>query len=126
MAEVHSIGTAEHVHRPHLEFHHVYRRRLALRIDGLPEMFILGNRDLRLPGLGSYLQSASNAGATRSIVWGLIVMILVIVFIDQILWRPLICSVKLRSRLEADRSFGDARFSGIKLSAQVASAFLDL
>ena len=29
------------------------------------EMFVLGNRDLRLPGLGSYLQSASNAGATR-------------------------------------------------------------
>src|SRR5579862_3188533 len=26
------------------------------------EMFVLGDRDLRLPGLGSYLQSASNAG----------------------------------------------------------------
>ena len=35
------------------------------------EMFVLGNRDLRLPGLGSYLQSASNAGDTRAIVWGL-------------------------------------------------------
>jgi len=54
------------------------------------EMFVLGNRDLRLPGLGSYLQSASNAGATRSIVWGLIVMIAVIVLIDQIVWRPII------------------------------------
>jgi NitT/TauT family transport system permease protein len=54
------------------------------------EMFVLGDRDLRLPGLGSYLQSASNAGATRSIVWGLAVMIAVIVLIDQIVWRPLI------------------------------------
>jgi len=54
------------------------------------EMFVLGNRDLRLPGLGSYLQSASNAGATHSIVWGLIVMIAVIVLIDQIVWRPII------------------------------------
>ncbi len=54
------------------------------------EMFVLGNRDLRLPGLGSYLQSASNAGATRSIVWGLIVMIAVIVLIDQLVWRPII------------------------------------
>lgn len=54
------------------------------------EMFVLGTRDLRLPGLGSYLQSASNAGATRSIVWGLIVMIAVIVLIDQIVWRPII------------------------------------
>ena len=54
------------------------------------EMFVLGTRDLRLPGLGSYLQTASNAGATRSIVWGLIVMIAVIVLIDQIVWRPII------------------------------------
>ena len=54
------------------------------------EMFVLGNRDLRLPGLGSYLQTASNAGATRSIVWGLIVMVGVIVLIDQIVWRPVI------------------------------------
>jgi len=54
------------------------------------EMFVLGDRDLRLPGLGSYLQSASNAGATRAIVYGLITMIAVIVFIDQLVWRPLI------------------------------------
>ncbi len=39
------------------------------------EMFVLGNRDLRLPGLGSYLQTAANAGDTRAIVWGLAVMI---------------------------------------------------
>jgi NitT/TauT family transport system permease protein len=54
------------------------------------EMFVLGNRDLRLPGLGSYLQSASNAGATGSIVWGLAAMITVIVLIDQMVWRPII------------------------------------
>ena len=35
------------------------------------EMFVLGNRDLRLPGLGSYLQTAANAGNTRAIPWGL-------------------------------------------------------
>jgi NitT/TauT family transport system permease protein len=54
------------------------------------EMFVLGNRDLRLPGLGSYLQTASNAGDTAAIVRGLIVMIAVIVLIDQIFWRPII------------------------------------
>jgi NitT/TauT family transport system permease protein len=54
------------------------------------EMFVLGDRDLRLPGLGSYLQSASNAGATGAVVWGLITMVLVIVLIDQLVWRPLI------------------------------------
>ena len=52
---------------------------------GLRDGFVLGNRDLRLPGLGSYfLQTASNASATRSIVWGLIVMVAVIVLIDQL------------------------------------------
>ena len=54
------------------------------------EMFILGNRDLRLPGLGSYLQTAANAGDTRAIVWGLGVMIGIIVLIDQLIWRPVI------------------------------------
>jgi NitT/TauT family transport system permease protein len=54
------------------------------------EMFVLGNRDLRLPGLGSYLQTASNEGATRSIVWGLTAMVTVIVLIDQVVWRPVI------------------------------------
>jgi len=54
------------------------------------EMFVLGNRDLRLPGLGSYLQSASNAGDTRAILWGLLAMIAVIVLLDQLVWRPVI------------------------------------
>jgi NitT/TauT family transport system permease protein len=54
------------------------------------EMFVLGNRDLRLPGLGSYLQTAANAGDTRAILWGLAAMVTVIVLMDQILWRPVI------------------------------------
>jgi NitT/TauT family transport system permease protein len=54
------------------------------------EMFVLGNRDLRLPGLGSYLQTAANAGDTRAIAWGLTAMIGVIVLIDQLIWRPVI------------------------------------
>ncbi|HEY1204769.1 MAG: ABC transporter permease subunit [Bryobacteraceae bacterium] len=54
------------------------------------EMFVLGNRDLRLPGLGSYLQTAANAGDTRSIIWGVAVMVAVIVVIDQAVWRPVI------------------------------------
>jgi NitT/TauT family transport system permease protein len=54
------------------------------------EMFVLGNRDLRLPGLGSYLQTAANAGDTRSIIWGIGVMVAIIVMIDQLVWRPVI------------------------------------
>jgi NitT/TauT family transport system permease protein len=54
------------------------------------EMFVLKNRDFRLPGLGSYLQTAANASDTRAIVWGLAAMIGVIVAMDQLIWRPII------------------------------------
>ncbi len=54
------------------------------------EMFVLGNRDLRLPGLGSYLQTAANAGDGGAIAWGLGMMIAVIVLMDQLVWRPAI------------------------------------
>src|ERR1700723_54866 len=54
------------------------------------EMFVLGKRDFRLPGLGSYLQSAASNGDTRAILWGLAAMIGVVVLIDQLVWRPAI------------------------------------
>src|SRR3989441_599528 len=54
------------------------------------EMFVLGDRDFRLPGLGSYLQTAASAGNTRAILWGLGAMIAVIVLLDQLVWRPVI------------------------------------
>jgi NitT/TauT family transport system permease protein len=54
------------------------------------EMFVLGDRDFRLPGLGSYLQTAASVGDTRSILWGVGTMIAVIVLLDQFIWRPVI------------------------------------
>jgi NitT/TauT family transport system permease protein len=54
------------------------------------EMFVLGSRDFRLPGLGSYLQTAASAGDVRSILWGVAIMIAVIVLLDQFVWRPVI------------------------------------
>ena len=54
------------------------------------EMFVLGERDFRLPGLGSYLQVAAGAGDTRAIVWGVAAMVAVIVLLDQLVWRPAI------------------------------------
>lgn len=54
------------------------------------EMFILGGKDFRLPGLGSYLQLAAIEGNTPAIVVGLTTIILIIVLIDRIIWRPLI------------------------------------
>ena len=54
------------------------------------EMFVLGDRDFRLPGLGSYLQTAASHGDTRAILWGLSAMVAVIVLLDQLVWRPII------------------------------------
>jgi NitT/TauT family transport system permease protein len=54
------------------------------------EMFVLGSRDFRLPGLGSYLQTAASAGDTPAILWGLGTMIFIIVATDQLIWRPII------------------------------------
>src|SRR5277367_4525148 len=54
------------------------------------EMFHLGDRDFRLPGLGSYLQTAADNGDTASMLWGLAAMIGVILLIDQLIWRPAI------------------------------------
>jgi NitT/TauT family transport system permease protein len=54
------------------------------------EMFVLGQRDFRLPGLGSYLQIAAGRGDVRGILWGLAAMITVIVLLDQLVWRPVI------------------------------------
>jgi NitT/TauT family transport system permease protein len=54
------------------------------------EMFVLGDRDFRLPGLGSYLQTAASNGDTRALLWGVSTMIGVIVLLDQFIWRPII------------------------------------
>ncbi len=54
------------------------------------EMFHFRSRDFRLPGLGSYLQTAADQGNGRAIAYGLITMIAIIVATDQLVWRPLI------------------------------------
>lgn len=54
------------------------------------EIFTVGDRDFRLPGLGAYLREAANRGDLQAIVWGLGTLILLIVALDQLLWRPLL------------------------------------
>jgi NitT/TauT family transport system permease protein len=54
------------------------------------EQFSLGPRSFELPGLGSYLQAAANAGDVGALALGLLTLILVIVLLDQFLWRPLL------------------------------------
>lgn len=54
------------------------------------EIFTVGQRDFRLPGLGAYLQEAANQGDLRAILWGIGALVLVIVALDQLVWRPLL------------------------------------
>ena len=55
------------------------------------EQFSLGpNHNFQLPGLGSYLQTAANVNNIGALFLGLFTLILVIVLLDQFLWRPLI------------------------------------
>ncbi|HEX6019094.1 MAG TPA: ABC transporter permease subunit [Burkholderiaceae bacterium] len=54
------------------------------------EMFTVGDRDFRLPGLGSYLQTAAGTGDLRAVLLGVGTLVAVIVALDQLLWRPLL------------------------------------
>jgi NitT/TauT family transport system permease protein len=54
------------------------------------EMFPVGSRHFRLPGIGSYLRTAADNGDTAATVYGIITMMAIIVLSDQLVWRPLI------------------------------------
>ncbi|MBE2184126.1 MAG: ABC transporter permease subunit [Anaerolineae bacterium] len=54
------------------------------------EMFTLGDRDFRLPGLGAYLQTAAIDGDTQALIIGIVTLIIIIVLLDQLVWRPLL------------------------------------
>jgi NitT/TauT family transport system permease protein len=48
------------------------------------------NKNIKLPGLGSYMATAVEAGDTRAAVYAILAMVVTIVVIDQLLWRPLV------------------------------------
>ncbi len=54
------------------------------------EIFSVGQRDFRLPGLGAYLQEAASQQNLTAIAWGVATLVLVIVLLDQLVWRPLL------------------------------------
>jgi NitT/TauT family transport system permease protein len=53
------------------------------------EIFTVGQRDFRLPGLGAYLHEAANQENFQAIAWGVGALILTVVLLDQLVWRPL-------------------------------------
>src|SRR3982075_2472211 len=54
------------------------------------EQFTLGDKDFRLPGLGSYLKAVADAGDVATLVLGMGTLIGIIVLLDQLVWRPLV------------------------------------
>jgi NitT/TauT family transport system permease protein len=54
------------------------------------EAFRLGDRDFRLPGIGSYMSVAVEQGRIDAMLWAILVMSLTIVGLDQLLWRPIV------------------------------------
>ncbi len=54
------------------------------------EIFTVGTRDFRLPGLGAYLSEAAALGDTQAILLGIAALVVVIVALDQFVWRPLL------------------------------------
>ena len=68
------------------------------------EIFNVGSRDFRLPGLGSYLQTAASEGNLRAVALGVVTLVVVIVLLDQFVWRPLIAWT---DRFKVDMVEGD-------------------
>jgi NitT/TauT family transport system permease protein len=54
------------------------------------EAFVLGDKDYRLPGLGSYMSVAVAQGDHGAMAWAVLAMTLMIVLLDQLFWRPVV------------------------------------
>jgi NitT/TauT family transport system permease protein len=54
------------------------------------EAFVLGRHDFRLPGLGAYMSVAVARGDGKAMAAAVLAMTLMIVALDQLLWRPVV------------------------------------
>ena len=68
-----------------------------------------GSLSFQLPGLGSYLQAAANAGNTPALLLGLLTLIVLIILLDFFFWRPLVAwadkfKVEMSSGTDAPQS----------------------
>jgi len=54
------------------------------------EAFVLGDKDFRLPGIGSYMSVAIHDGNVPAMAAGVAAMVVMIVAVDQLVWRPIV------------------------------------
>jgi NitT/TauT family transport system permease protein len=69
------------------------------------EAFTLGDRDFRLPGIGSYMNEAINQGNTPAMIAAIFAMVIMIVAVDQLFWRPIVVwsqRFKMEEQAQAD------------------------
>src|SRR5712692_10467113 len=76
------------------------------------EAFRLGDRDYRLPGIGSYMSVALDQGNARAMALAIAAMVAMIVCVDQLLWRPLVVWVE-KFRLDESSGGGPAPSSWV-------------
>ncbi|MEO6271558.1 MAG: ABC transporter permease subunit [Rhodoferax sp.] len=48
------------------------------------------NKDIKLPGLGSYMATAIEKGDNQAALWAVVAMLVLILVSDQLVWRPLL------------------------------------
>ncbi len=56
----------------------------------ITEAFVLGDKDFRLPGIGSYMSVAISQGNVPAMLYAVLAMILMILLVDQLFWRPIV------------------------------------
>lgn len=69
------------------------------------EQFVLGAKDFRLPGIGSYLKTAAEQGDIPAILLGVATLIVLIVALHLLVWQPALAwadKFKLQTETEAE------------------------
>lgn len=90
------------------------------------EMFMMKDRDFRLPGLGSYIQTAANRGDMTHILYGIGTMVAVIILMDFLVWRPVVAwSQKFRfDTVQAEEEKSSLMLDFLRKSLIVKRAFI--
>ncbi len=87
------------------------------------EIFTVGKRDFRLPGIGAYLREAARQGDLQAIGQGLFVLIAMIALLDQVVWRPLLAwSDRFKLETVAGKEPSSWFLSGWRSSRVIAPA----
>jgi NitT/TauT family transport system permease protein len=88
------------------------------------EMFSVGRRDFRLPGLGAYLAEAAGRGDLRAVGWGLAALVFIIVVLDQLVWRPLLAwADRFKLELVEGEVLPESWFYEVLLSSRIIQGF---